>query len=366
VGKTPQTEAKQMNKPITKINYAKTLRDIRAIIERGRMSALEAVQRQVLVTNWEVGRIITIKLLPDSGPGPSAGNARVIRQLSADLGRPRSFIYNLVKVYKCYPQLPGPESSLTWSHYMSLVSIENEYMRRTFEQRTIKQGVSSKNLYQLISRKRAKKSAVILSGTDSRHSGNAKRIKNLSVTRGELYFYRCVRRACIPLKKNERRVDVGFKVLRKTKTPAWKSQSHTLHIRSYKKDGAYNLRIARPDDSKLYTYVAAVERVIDGDTIELNIDLGFDSWIKEKVRLRGIDTPEQTTNLGKAAKKYVQDQLNKVKFVVCKTYWDDKYGRMLVDLFYSPKEKDPAVVAEKGIFLNQQLLNEGLALPYNG
>ncbi len=56
--------------------------------------------------------------------------------------------------------------------------------------------------------------------------------------------------------------------------------------------------------NKIYTYVAAIEHVIDGDTIELNIDLGFDAWIQEKVRLRGIDTPAITTHRGRMAKKY--------------------------------------------------------------
>jgi endonuclease YncB( thermonuclease family) len=110
--------------------------------------------------------------------------------------------------------------------------------------------------------------------------------------------------------------------------------------------------------------------VIDGDTLELNIDLGFDSWIKEKVRLRGVDTPEQTTNLGKIAKKYVQDRLDKVKFVVCKTYKDDKYGRMLADVFVggAPKKdfEDPSAVAEHGTFLNQELINKGMAEVWRG
>ena len=70
-----------MSKILTQLNYTKSLRSIRAIIECRRKSAMEAVQRQALAANWEVGRIITVKLLPDSGSGPSAGNARVIRQL---------------------------------------------------------------------------------------------------------------------------------------------------------------------------------------------------------------------------------------------------------------------------------------------
>ena len=126
------------------------------------------------------------------------------------------------------------------------------------------------------------------------------------------------------------------------------------------------LRIARPNDSKLYTYVATVQRVIDGGNIDLNIDLGFFSWVQENVRLRGIDASELSKARGQIAKKFVQDALKNVKFVVCKLYKEGSFGRMLADVFYLPKETDAKVVAEKGIFLNQQLLDEGLADVWKG
>ncbi|MCK5215549.1 MAG: thermonuclease family protein, partial [Candidatus Omnitrophica bacterium] len=108
-----------------------------------------------------------------------------------------------------------------------------------------------------------------------------------------------------------------------------------------------------------------VERVVDGDTIALFIDCGFYTWIKLKARLRGIDCPELTTTQGVLARRFVRNALKAPSFVVVKTCKADKYGRYLADIFYDAKEKDPAVVAEKGSFLNQDLIDEGLAEMYN-
>ncbi|MCK4883108.1 MAG: thermonuclease family protein [Candidatus Omnitrophica bacterium] len=349
---------------ITTTTYTKALKDIRARIAKGHARLEETFRRETLATNWDIGCIITERILPDSTDAPSAQNAKVVADLVSDLGRGRTFIYRLVKFYKCYPR--RPKTSLTWSHYTYLSFVEDERTRDAFEQKAIKQGLSAKNLYRLIAKKKKKEkiatARLLLVGRQ------AKQVKNfqLPVTRGELYFYKCVRRDYIPCKKNERLVDIGFKVLRRVKTPAWKSPSYALYIRSYKKDGNYTLRIARPNDSKLYTYVATVQRVIDGDNIDLNIDLGFFSWVQENVRLRGIDASELSKARGQIAKKFVQDALKNVKFVVCKLYKEGSFGRMLADVFYLPKETDAKVAAQTGIFLNQQLLDEGLADVWKG
>ena len=61
--------------------------------------------------------------------------------------------------------------------------------------------------------------------------------------------------------------------------------------------------------ARLYTYKATVERVIDGDTLLVRIDLGFRTTIQERVRLRGIDEPEMSTAEGKRTRDYVKATL---------------------------------------------------------
>lgn len=91
-----------------------------------------------------------------------------------------------------------------------------------------------------------------------------------------------------------------------------------------------------------YTYRAALERVVDGDTLDIHVDLGFGVTIKQRFRIYGINAPEifsvkigtDERSKGEAAKQFVSQQLPTV-FTV-KTYKDgqEKYGRYLCDVLY--------------------------------
>lgn len=120
----------------------------------------------------------------------------------------------------------------------------------------------------------------------------------------------------------------------------------------------------------LYTYKAIVEKVVDGDTLAVRIDLGFNVWVSQRIRFRGINTAELAKDgikTGKApdradqAKNFVEGRLKDIEFVVIKTYKTDIYGRYVADLFYHPTIKRKEEVYKEGFFLNVQLLTEGLA-----
>jgi|TARA_R100001082_G_scaffold111105_1_gene93392 micrococcal nuclease len=116
-------------------------------------------------------------------------------------------------------------------------------------------------------------------------------------------------------------------------------------------------------DNKLYHYNAKVVRVVDGDTVDTSIDLGFDIRIGQRVRLYGINTPECRTRdkdekkAGLAAKARLVEMLkeNKNKCVI-KTSLDKKgkYGRVLGVLYVNDVD------------LNEALVNEGHAKQYYG
>lgn len=105
----------------------------------------------------------------------------------------------------------------------------------------------------------------------------------------------------------------------------------------------------------MYQYKAFVENVVDGDTVDLKIDLGFDIWHNIRVRLIGIDTPEKWFDYGKVVKSYVTEKLQG-KDVTIQTEKADKYGRYLVEVFTSDIE---------GSF-NQHLIDVGMAKSYGG
>ena len=118
--------------------------------------------------------------------------------------------------------------------------------------------------------------------------------------------------------------------------------------------------LKHPTDS-LYTYKAIVERVIDGDTLLLRIDLGFQVWKEQRVRLASIDTPEKDTKEGRKAFEYVRDILARVEFVVIKTNKIDIYGRYVAHVFYSFGQTDKEKIFTEGRYLSQELLDRGLA-----
>ena len=112
---------------------------------------------------------------------------------------------------------------------------------------------------------------------------------------------------------------------------------------------------------ELYTYKAYLERVVDGDTLLVHIDLGFGIFIQQKLRLRGLDTSEIDSNDGQKAKKFVESELKDTNFLILKTHGSDIYDRYLVDVFYLKDEWKAERVIEHGNFLNNRLVQEGLA-----
>ena len=114
----------------------------------------------------------------------------------------------------------------------------------------------------------------------------------------------------------------------------------------------------------MYEYRAKVEKVVDGDTMDLSIDLGFDIFYASRVRLLGIDTPEsRTRNLeekkrGLAAKDRVLELCPVGSSVILKTSKDGKgkFGRILGTIY--PDDEVDSV--------NDILVNEGHAVEYFG
>jgi micrococcal nuclease len=89
----------------------------------------------------------------------------------------------------------------------------------------------------------------------------------------------------------------------------------------------------------IYIYKAELIRVVDGDTVDLIIDLGFDTSRKERFRLYGIDAPELRTAAGKAAKAWLMSVLQPLGSIYVQTIQlstkakRDKYGRFLAVLY---------------------------------
>jgi micrococcal nuclease len=116
----------------------------------------------------------------------------------------------------------------------------------------------------------------------------------------------------------------------------------------------------------MYEYfVEEVKTVVDGDTIDVVIDLGFDILFASRVRLAGIDTPESRTTdkaekaLGLEAKEYLKKQLKDAKSVVIRTEKmnsSEKYGRILGWVYVNGESES----------VNNKMINDGYAWGYLG
>ena len=125
-----------------------------------------------------------------------------------------------------------------------------------------------------------------------------------------------------------------------------------------------------PSRKSCYNFrVTEINRVVDGDTIDVTIDLGFDLYKKERVRVAGIDTPEKRTRdleekeLGLDAtdylKKKLEDTIAGDEELTIRTELKGgmgKYGRLLGWLY----------IGEDSISINETMINEGYAWPYDG
>ena len=97
----------------------------------------------------------------------------------------------------------------------------------------------------------------------------------------------------------------------------------------------------------MYEYGVEIVRVVDGDTVDVNIDLGFGVWLrKERVRLYGIDTPESRTRdleekkYGLFAKEYLKEMLGKKSTLRTRKDGKGKYGRVLGEFIVYDSETD--------------------------
>ena len=113
----------------------------------------------------------------------------------------------------------------------------------------------------------------------------------------------------------------------------------------------------------MYNYkIKKIERIIDGDTVDVSIDLGFNLTTVQRVRLKGIDAAETRTKdltekaQGLVAKAWLEKELSREGEWIIETTKEDKYGRILGTLYLVG---DPVTV-------NERMLNEGIVKPYSG
>ena len=333
--------------------YRKLLSDIAHVYERARGHSICALNEIAVRAHWQIGKNI-VEVEQRHGIRAEYG-ARLLERLSDDLtqkygkGFSISNLQYMRKFYQQY-QIQHARVELSWTHYRTLLSIEDKTKRALLEKKVIKEKLTSRALEAIV-----KKEHTNAAGKRTYHRV-PKRIR-LPMQRGVLFTYRVFHSNYIYSTRGHVLIDCGFNIFREVPVKTGARFRHGDVVVVARATKGYRLKKSTVKKSALYTYVAYVERIVDGDTILVNVDCGFGCWTRQRIRLRSINAPEISTDAGRAAKRFVDKKLTTRHFIVIKTYRSDKYDRYLADVFYLSGAHDEYSVARDGRFLNQELVD---------
>lgn len=110
---------------------------------------------------------------------------------------------------------------------------------------------------------------------------------------------------------------------------------------------------------------ATIEKITPRFELKAYIELGPGCWQGQTLALRGLDFPGLRSKKGRALHEHLNKVIRSVPFLAVKKYGKDAFVRHSVEVFYCPGENDPAKVVEQGRCLNRELLDLGLAKPYD-
>lgn len=323
-------------------SYAELRRRVEEAFQRGRERAGRAVEQERVRTYWEVGQLIRKHVLLH-GDRAEYGE-RVIQRLSGHLEVGPTLLYDCLRLARAYPILRA-RVKLEWKHYVKLLSVEDPAKRKALTQQAEKENWTTRKLAAEIAESEGRAREI------SKERRKKAPRNRLIPKRGKLHTYRVVRSKTLD-GRDTLFIDFGFRYFEELPSRFQKRfrEGDIFEVRSKNRF----VKLPKATKHDLFTYEAAVEKVIDGDTQWLWIDLGLGNWTRRKLRLRGIDCPELGTRLGKKAKEFVERELGEAVSIVVTTTKPDKFDRYLTDLYYRKKDGPE-------IFLNQLLLDRGLA-----
>ena len=329
--------------------YSKLVSDISLIYEKARLNFIQMY--------WNIGRYVD--KFENNRSFKAIFGQHLVDQLSKDLsekygkGFSSTNLKNMRLFFKTY-SLRQISDGLEWSNYVALLTVKDPGKRQDLEQRIINERLTNFQLRRLIATQHLSEKMKDAKNQDS---------FQLKGDRGLLYTYTLIDPSRIAGSDVAIVVDCGFNVWKSILVKNDKEFTDEKFITSKKNKTSFNIKPAEGiSSSQIYTFKAYIEKIVDGDTFWAIVDCGFYTCVRQKLRLRGIDVPEINTQEGKKAKSFVSRVLKDCSFVVIKTHKSDKYDRYLSDIFYLPAEKDIDKINQDGIFLNQELLDKGMAV----
>jgi endonuclease YncB( thermonuclease family) len=331
--------------------YGQLIAAVRGARVASRVRVEKAVEQEKVREAWEIGRLIDAHVLQHKER--AAYDQQVIPRLAADLGMSDTELYYMLKFARAYPIFPST-GQLGWGDYRELLALNDPQQRKTVAEEASKNNWNQKELREAVRQAKAKMNGNIGDGKPQ-ETNAVEKLTPLYV--GQPGTYKIILAKAGPY-QGELALDLGFSnYFRLSEVAQDLTEFKEGDLVSFNEKEIQLLGKPRgtDPDSLLYTYKAWVLRVLDGDTIEAVIDLGFGITTTQTLRLRGIDCPELVSKEGKEAKAFVEDLLKPGTLVFIKTAKSDKYDRYLVDVFITDKN-------DEGQYLNNLLLEKELAV----
>lgn len=310
-------------------SYSQLRKKVRETLVQGQ-AQIEALKVQVY---WDTGNLIK-KYLEVAPPGPR-NISNILDRLAKDFNMERSIFSRMLQFSRAYPSgvVPG---QLSWTHYRALIAIPGKKRRRELERKAISQIWPARRLRHEIEKskdakqRKSQKSTTGLLVEPVRHPASVRKVRRVEDigTKGKF------------------RVDLGFEVHRDILSKRARHQEGNLVVWNKKKKGWER----KGNVEELYYYEAQVIRVVDGDTLFVNIDLGFEMHRRQYLRLRGLNAEAGHTKRGQKATLFLTKIVRKHPRILIRTHLTDRYDRFLADVWAGPT------------YLNNALLEKELAV----
>lgn len=341
--------AKSKTVPSRAPGYDKLLARVRGILLEGQ----RRIDAERVRTYWEAGRLIDEHIL---GRGRGERGKEVILRLAADLRVDDTLLNRCVRFARTYPSLGKSAGwqKFSWSHYRELITVADDRERLKLEKAAVKNEWSADELAVRI-KEESSRIRDAVPPADQRPD----QTRLIVPLRGKLYTYRLVERPNLsPGVESGLLVDLGFGIFHEVESRLLAAFAKDQIVESIPREDAYKFAKSDRAAADLFTYAAFVEKVIDGDTVKVRFDLGFNVWTRQTLRLRGLDCPEVGTKDGDEARSFVRSRLKEFQRIIVRSSRSDKYDRYLADV-YVPAGKEPDEATD--IYLNNLLLETGRA-----
>ncbi len=318
--------------------YATLLKQVKVTLIEGQAR----IEAERVATYWKTGHLIQTHILKHQDRGEYG--AEVTRRLANDLHVDLRILQRCIQFAKFYPRMPNVVAPphFTWTHYTKLLTVTDEKKRTFFEKAALKNNWSSDELALRIQDETSRDHH-----SEPRDTSHKIRDTLLTPLRGELYTYQLVERptlgeaeSSLPAAGRGLLVDLGFGTFHNVDARLLAQfskgdivESRPPAGRARPKDDAYKFYKAGRTPKDLYTYAAYVEKVIDADTIKVRLDLGFNVWSRQILRLRDLNAPEMDTKEGQEAKAFIQSHVKESSLIIVRSSRSDKYDRYLADVF---------------------------------